>query len=278
MGQQGGGARFNNADFSDIDRAARPQALVRQQDQLNSLVGIQAYKRRMAELLALQPGDCVLDAGCGSGADLLALAPLVGPGGGAVGVDRGAVMVAQARERAAGSGLPVEFLVGDITRLDFPDATFDGCRADRVLHHLDDPARAVAELARVARPGGRIVVYEPDFEGTLIDHPNHALTRRLVDFFTDIVARNGRMARHLYALFRRQGLSAVAVEVHGAVLTDLATARGLGQMDLLLARAQEAGVLTTAEAASWMADLEAADREGCFLAATAGFLVSGHKP
>ena len=78
----------------------------------------------MAELLAPQPGDHLLDAGCGAGADVFALAALVGPTGQVVGVDRSAVMVAQARERAAGSGLPVDFRVGDITALDFPDNTF----------------------------------------------------------------------------------------------------------------------------------------------------------
>ena len=161
MSQQSGGSNFRNTDFSDIDRANRPQEMVRQQSALNSVGEVQAYKRRMVELLAPQAGDRLLDAGCGSGADVLALAPFVGPHGRVVGVDRAEVMVAQARERAAGTDLPVEFLIGDILRLDFPDASFDGCRADRVLHHLDDPPRALAELVRVARPGGLIAIFEP---------------------------------------------------------------------------------------------------------------------
>jgi 2-polyprenyl-3-methyl-5-hydroxy-6-metoxy-1,4-benzoquinol methylase len=72
---QGGERDFDNNDFGDINRATRPQVLVGQQDRLNSVGEVQAYKRRMAALPAPRPGDRLLDAGCGSGADVLALAP-----------------------------------------------------------------------------------------------------------------------------------------------------------------------------------------------------------
>jgi ubiquinone/menaquinone biosynthesis C-methylase UbiE len=278
MSQQDGGPGFRNTDFSDIDRVARPEVLVQQQNLVNSLGGVQAYKRRMAELLAPQPGDQLLDAGCGSGADALALAALVGPAGRVVGVDRGAVMVTQARERAEGSGLHVVFQVGDITALDFPDSTFDGCRTDRVMHHLDDPAGALAELVRVARPGGRIVVFEPDLETILFDYPDHTVGRRLVDFWADTGARNARLGRRLYALFRAQGLADIAVEPQAVALTDLAAVRGGVLPDAVLDDAQHAGVITAAEATAWLTTMKAADRAGRFLMIGVGFLVSGRKP
>lgn len=271
------GASPIHADFTNLNTSVRPQALVQSQDALNHQGETQAYKRRMYELLAPQPGDTLLDAGCGMGGDVFALAVPVGPTGRVVGVDRGEVMVAEARTRAKGLGLPVEFQVGDITRLDFPDDTFDGCRADRVLHHLDDPARALAELARVARPGGRVVVAEPDFEMGLFDHPDRALARRMVDFTADATVRNGRVARHLYALFRKQGLADVAVEGFVVVLTDLPTARAITMHDAVLERAVAAGVFTDAEAATWVAGLEAAERDGCFLMSGGGYIVSGRK-
>ena len=77
-------------------------------------------------------------------------------------------MVAQTGARAAGLGLPLEYRVGAL-RLGIPADTFDGCRVDRVLHHLDDPARALTELTRVARPRGRVVACEPDIDTFLFD-------------------------------------------------------------------------------------------------------------
>jgi ubiquinone/menaquinone biosynthesis C-methylase UbiE len=74
-----------------------------------------------------------------------------------VGVDRSPEMVAEALRRSAGSGLPIEFVEGDARALDFPDASFDRSRAERVLIHLRDPAVAVrdfwAELDQGEREG-----------------------------------------------------------------------------------------------------------------------------
>lgn len=98
----------------------------------------------------------LLDVGCGTGDEVRALAHAVGPRGRSVGVDASAVMVAEAQHRHAASGLPVAFVVGDAQHLAFADASFDRCRAERVLMHLDDPERALAEMRRVVRSGGRL--------------------------------------------------------------------------------------------------------------------------
>jgi len=95
-----------------------------------------------------------LDAGCGAGALALALAPIVRE---VVGVDRVVELLEQARERAPAN---VEFVEGDIERLDLPDASFDLAGTLRTLHHVPRPELVVAELARVTRPGGRLLVID----------------------------------------------------------------------------------------------------------------------
>jgi ubiquinone/menaquinone biosynthesis C-methylase UbiE len=95
-----------------------------------------------------------LDVGTGAGALALALAPIVRE---AVGVDPNRDLLARARERA--KGVPnVEFVEGDGERLPFPDFSFDLAGTLRTLHHVHRPELVVAELARVTRLRGRILV------------------------------------------------------------------------------------------------------------------------
>jgi SAM-dependent methyltransferase len=95
-----------------------------------------------------------IDVGCGAGALALALAPLVRE---VVGVDRVPELLELARKRAPGNA---QFVEGDATSLPFDTATFDLAGTLRVLHHVRRPELVIAELARVARPGGRVLVID----------------------------------------------------------------------------------------------------------------------
>jgi SAM-dependent methyltransferase len=95
-----------------------------------------------------------IDVGCGAGALALALAPLVRE---VVGVDQVPELLELARERAPANA---EFVQGDATRLVFADASFDLAGTLRTLHHVRRPELVLAELARVARPGGRVLVVD----------------------------------------------------------------------------------------------------------------------
>lgn len=95
-----------------------------------------------------------LDVGTGAGALALALAPHVAE---VVGVDVEQELLARARDRAPANAT---FEKADATRLPFPDASFDLAGSQKTLHHVHRPELAVAELARVTRPGGRILVID----------------------------------------------------------------------------------------------------------------------
>ena len=111
----------------------------------------------------------MLDVGCGFGLETLRLAALARPGR-VVGIDKSADFIAEAKARAAAASLAIDFDVGDADALPYPDASFDCVRAERLLIYLTDPAKAVAEMKRVAKPGGRIALIEPDF-GTTTHQP-----------------------------------------------------------------------------------------------------------
>jgi len=95
-----------------------------------------------------------LDVGTGAGALAFALAPLVRE---VVGVDRVPELLALARERAPAN---VELVEADATRLPFDDGVFDLAGTLRTLHHAARPELIVAELTRVTRPGGRVLVVD----------------------------------------------------------------------------------------------------------------------
>lgn len=104
-----------------------------------------------AELLAgLQPGRA-LDAACGTGRQAAALAEL---GHQVVGIDASRAMLERAQARVPAA----EFRIGDLAALPLEDGSVDLAVCSLALTHLDDPAPALAELARVVRPGGRIVL------------------------------------------------------------------------------------------------------------------------
>lgn len=117
---------------------------------------VEGLRRRLGELLALHGGERALDAGTGTGPLAFALAPLVRE---VVGLDPVPEMLAEARARA-GRYPNVAFVLGDARSLPFPQASFDLSVCGRVLHHVEDAGQVVAELARVTRPGGQVLVLD----------------------------------------------------------------------------------------------------------------------
>ncbi|MCK8784570.1 metalloregulator ArsR/SmtB family transcription factor [Roseomonas sp. NAR14] len=125
-----------------------------------------------AALLRLLPAgtERLLDIGTGTGRLLELVAPLVGS---ALGVDASREMLALARARLAEHGLAnCAVRQADLYRLPLPDAGFDAATMQMVLHYVDDPAAALAEAARVLRPGGVLLVVD------LAPHAGHALLER----------------------------------------------------------------------------------------------------
>jgi ubiquinone/menaquinone biosynthesis C-methylase UbiE len=265
-----------SSSFSNIDATSNPTEFVHYMDDANAMEFFRAAKRRTYELLALRPGERVLDVGCGAGDDVRALADIVGPAGYAAGIDASQTMIDAARQRAADSSVVADFLVGDAENLNFADGSFDACRADRVLQHVTTPSKAVGQMARVLRPGGRVVVFEPDNGGLMIDAPDKEVTRRITAFRGDVV-RTGWIGRQLPRLFKSAGLMDVTVEVLPSPRTDYEHTNASLRLDYYAQRAAEAGVISPDEAARWSESRAAAAAGGClFLGVTMG-LVGGRK-
>jgi ubiquinone/menaquinone biosynthesis C-methylase UbiE len=117
-------------------------------------------RQRTANLARLQPGDAVLDVGCGTGTLAMEVARRVGRAGRVTGIDPGTQQIARARAKAARRHVPIEFQIGVIEQLPFPDQTFDVVFSTLMMHHVPASLKrqGLAEIARVLKPGGRLVI------------------------------------------------------------------------------------------------------------------------
>jgi ubiquinone/menaquinone biosynthesis C-methylase UbiE len=239
---------------------------------------LQRLKERSYELMALRPGMRVLDAGCGPGVDTIPLARLVGPTGQIVGVDPDPAMLKAADEAAQAAGVSgVLHVTGTATALSFPDGHFDACRAERLLQVLSpaDALEVIAELARVLKPGGRLVLCDTDWSSASVDYSDDALERRLLRFFGEKMRPNGNAGRRLLRHLRDAGLGDRSLEAWPVVARDLEQAP-VGEW--LIEEARDAGVATEAELDAWRSELQAASRDGTFLMVTHMNLACGAKP
>ena len=117
-------------------------------------------RQRTATLAQLQPGEQVLDVGCGTGTLAMEVARRVGSAGRVAGVDPSTQQIARARAKAARRHVPIDFQIGVIEHLAFPDQTFNVVLSTLMMHHLQSSLKrqGLAEIARVLKPGGRLVI------------------------------------------------------------------------------------------------------------------------
>jgi SAM-dependent methyltransferase len=264
------------SSFPDVDRSANPASLVHYLTAVSSLEAVKEYKQATYDLLNPQEAEHILDVGCGAGDDALILAQKLGPKGRMVGVDHSRVMVREAQKRAVRLETVLEFHQGNATELPFRDLTFDACRIDRVLQHIDSPIEAIKEMARVIKIDGRIVASEPDWDTVTIDAPDRGLARKIIHYHCDSV-RHGWIGRHLPALFRAAGLEKLTVKTHTLTLTDIILSDQVLGIRTAAQNAAAAGVISANEAATWQAHLATAAQEGNFLCSLTGFIVRAYK-
>jgi demethylmenaquinone methyltransferase / 2-methoxy-6-polyprenyl-1,4-benzoquinol methylase len=150
-------AEFSEQVQSMFDRIAG------RYDLLNSLMtaGLHhAWRVRAADRAEVGPGDAVLDVCCGTGDLAFELADRVSPGGRVVGCDFSEPMLDLAREKAADRGAAVRFEWADALRLPYGDDRFDAVTVGFGVRNFADRDRGLREMARVLKPGGRLVILE----------------------------------------------------------------------------------------------------------------------
>jgi ubiquinone/menaquinone biosynthesis C-methylase UbiE len=147
------------------------------------------YIRRLRTLTVeqalLKPGEKVLDVGCGTGGVTIPAKQRVGNTGEASGIDPAPEMIALARQKAIRAGLEIDFRLGVIEALPFPDETFDVVTSSLMMHHLPEhvQVKGLSEIRRVLKPGGRILIAD-------MKRPSNSFIKR---FFTLLVQHGHAM-------------------------------------------------------------------------------------
>jgi SAM-dependent methyltransferase len=162
----------------------------------------------------LRPGMTVLDVGCGPGTITADLAALVSPGR-VVGLEYASGILEQAARTATERGVAehVEFAVGDVHALDYPDDSFDVVHAHQVLQHVGDPVRALSEMRRVCKPGGYVAARDSDYSG-FFWYPQLPALDAWLKLYCEVARANGGepdAGRHLKSWARKAGFADDAI-------------------------------------------------------------------
>lgn len=200
-------ARDPHRFVNELDEPALERLVARLESRAQDSVFARLLDKYVARL-ALPPSARVLEVGCGTGAVLRALAHRSDFTGQALGVDQCAHFIdaANAFARAEGVGDRIAFEVGDAHGLDFPPATFDVVIAHTLISHVTEPLAVLAEMTRLVRPGGTVVVFDGDYASLTYAYPDHGFGHRMDAALATSTFNNPRIMRDLPRLLPQFGL------------------------------------------------------------------------
>lgn len=226
--------------------------------------------------LALRSGERVLDAGCGTGFLAQELAMVVGPEGCVVGVDNSLDMLEIANHRCKGLA-QVQLKQGSVEKLPELNECFDAVTCVQVLMYLSEVSRAIAEMHRVLRPGGRIAVLETDWRSVVLNSSDEALSHRMFAAWDNVVP-TPKLPVKLDRLLRDHGFTAIRVEAIPMLNTSYAPGNfAVGVLEWMAHYAQEQEAVSAQEATAWLADLRKLGEQGTFFFCVNRFLFTAVK-
>jgi arsenite methyltransferase len=223
------------------------------------------------EALGAQPGERILDAGCGPGFYVAETLERVGPEGSVAGVDASEAMLAVAARRCEGHA-NVSFHEGDVTALPVPDSDFDRALSVQVLEYVADIPAALGELLRVLRPGGRLLIWDVDWATVSWHSRDPARMERFLAAWDEHLA-DPSLPRTLAARMREAGFEDVEMEGHAFATSDLTEETYAGALVPLMA-----GYVGTTEAEDWAEEQRELQRRGESYFACMQFCFTGTRP
>lgn len=256
--------QFDSAEAQRLDKQYAAPTLVEQ-------------RRRTLEALKLAPGERALDIGCGPGYVSLEMAARVGTSGSVVGIDTSQPMLDAAAARCAGHA-NIVFKPADATALPFEAGSFDAAVAVQIYLFVPQLERALAELARVLRPGGRAVVVDTDWDSLVWHSGDASRMHRFIEIWKRRYV-DATVARLFPGYLRRAGL--VVEHADAIPIVELApdeVSYSGSQLPEVAKYVGGKGGLPPAEAQAWEADIRALAARGEYFFALNRYLFVARKP
>jgi SAM-dependent methyltransferase len=236
-------------------------------------------RQRFLRFCSIEAGWQVLEVGTGTGVLARDLAHLVGSRGRVVALDPSRVFISAARRLAREYGLDgrIDFRVGNGAALRFPANRFDCAVAVTVLLHVANAGAIVSELARVTRPGGVVGIQDQDLGSLVLDHPDRALTRRILDGVAARTIVDPWSGRALVGRLVTAGLTRVRLTTD--VFQDTTfTPFSRSMLERRAENAARFGLASSRAAKRWFATIERLAGEGRFVMTLNFYGAAGTKP
>ncbi len=244
------------------------------QDRVAATPDMRAQRAAVLEKLALVRSEHVLEVGCGNGRFVDEMSAVVGDDGQIIGVDASKAMVPLAQAAFPDR----EFHLADLTALPFPDSRFDAVTSAQVLSYVEDIQTGLAEIYRVLKPGGRLVMLDTDWRSIRWDHPDPALMQRAIDLMLEVYA-DAYLSDTLAEKLSDAGFQNVE-PTHHAITNNALEADTYSWMliDFIEPAIRNSKRFAAQEAVDWVDGLGALNDMGAYRFTVNRSIFSAHKP
>lgn len=251
-------------------------ATSRLMEAFNASAGATRRRTRLLEVLALKPGEHVLDIGPGPGHYAFEMSCAVGESGRVAGVDTAEKSIETAQRRCSGL-TNVRFYLGDAVALPFAEATFDAALSTQTFEYLPNVEAALGEILRVLKPGGRVLIHDTEWDAWAWHSSDRARMDRIMEVWDNHLA-DPHVPQTLGAKLTAAGFKDVAVEP----LVHVETSFDPASMSAILIKFIASYVTTQgvpdSEATAWVDDLRALGSSGDYFFSSNEYIFTGKKP
>lgn len=259
-------ARDPHRFVNELDDAAIERLIDRLESRAKDAVFTRLFDKYAAKL-KLPSSAQVLEVGCGTGVVVRSLAQRQDFSGIVTGIDQSPTFIDAARRFARDEGVSdrVVFQVGDAHRIEFEDGKFDAVIAHTLISHVTDPKGVIKEMARVARPGGIVAIFDGDYASLTYAFPDHDFGQQMDNALALASFNNPLVIRDLPRLLPEMGLKIVET------LPDVVAETGGASYFKSFAETYaplvaSAGLLPAEKVAEWLATQRQAMEDGTFFA------------